>query len=496
MFTTKMKESDSNEGSIKEVSGPTMASIINFIYTSCIILTHDNVCDVLEAAEYLRIPSLKEQCKIFFKASLNGEGCLKILSYSNQYNMGDLLQAAETFISKNLGVVLKSSDFLQLGVDDVKAMLKLESDEELIDEDKYRSVISWTKHGVCDRKEHFSDLFCFIQLDYLSSEFLNDVVRKEELVCNSLECMNLLVASLNSRLCGDQVFKKRKGQFDKILMIGGTDCEQSVVKFNTKRKHWSKMPDTNIARRWPSAVNYNQQILLMGGKQGGTYYNSVEMLDLNDVNPKWDSNLPSMGVKRESFASTLLNGLVYCAGGYNGAGGLHFFSCCVSSCESYYPVERKWSSIRNMNIKRSSHALVSARGLLYALGGWSNNETNTAECYDPRNGKWEYIPPMKTCRSGLAAVVLNNEIYAIGGYDGSNPLSSVEKYNLDTKTWINVPSMNEKRYGGSACVVDDLIWVFGGVRTKTVEFYDLATNKWQVSTNMDRERDFPCVLSV
>ena len=43
--------------------------------------------------------------------------------------MGDVVQAAETFISKNLGAVLKSADFLQLGVDYVKAMLKLESVE-------------------------------------------------------------------------------------------------------------------------------------------------------------------------------------------------------------------------------------------------------------------------------------------------------------------------------------------------------------------------------
>ncbi|CAK8688344.1 unnamed protein product [Clavelina lepadiformis] len=31
---------------------------------------------------------------------------------------------------------------------------------------------------------------------------------------------------------------------------------------------------------------------------------------------------------------------------------------------------------------------------------------------------------------------------------------------------------------------------------KTVEFYDPATNKWQVSTNMDRIRRYPCVLSI
>ncbi|XP_076811682.1 uncharacterized protein LOC143458718 [Clavelina lepadiformis] len=93
---------------------------------------------------------------------------------------------------------------------------------------------------------------------------------------------------------------------DEILMIGGLGCQQSVVKFNTKTKQWSDMPGTNIARERPSAVIYNQQILLMGGSDSNCL-NSVEMLDLNDDNPKWDSNLPSMGEKRWSFSSTLLN---------------------------------------------------------------------------------------------------------------------------------------------------------------------------------------------
>ncbi|XP_076812945.1 kelch-like protein 12 [Clavelina lepadiformis] len=356
MFTTKMRESYSNEGSVKEVSGPTMASIINFIYTSCIILTHDNVYDVLEAAEYLRITSLKENCRTFFKASLNGENCLKIRSYSNRYDMGDLVQAAETFISKNLRAVLKSADFLQFGVDDVKAMLKLESVEDSIDEDKYRSVVAWALHDLDDRRKNFSDLFHLIQLENLSKDFLIKVAQKEKLVCNSTDCMQLLVTSLFSRLSGSPGFKAKSGQSDEILMIGGLNCPQSVVKFNTKTNQWSNMPDTNIDRGFPSAVNYNQQILLMGGwPLLGPYYNSVEMLDLNDENPKWDSNLPSMGEKRGVFASALLNGLVYCAGGYNDTGHL-------SSCESYNPEERKWSSIRNMNNKRTYHALDSARG--------------------------------------------------------------------------------------------------------------------------------------
>ncbi|CAK8685863.1 unnamed protein product [Clavelina lepadiformis] len=74
MFTTKMKESYSNERNVKEVSGPTMASIINFIYTSCIILTHDNVYDVLEAAEYLRITSKYCYCSYLYDIQCRSKG--------------------------------------------------------------------------------------------------------------------------------------------------------------------------------------------------------------------------------------------------------------------------------------------------------------------------------------------------------------------------------------------------------------------------------------
>ncbi|CAK8685736.1 unnamed protein product [Clavelina lepadiformis] len=310
----------------------------------------------------------------FFKASLNGENCLKIRSYSNRYNMGDLGQAAETFISKNLGAVLKSGDFLQFSVDDVKAMMKLESVEDSIDEEKYRSAVAWAFHDFDDRWKNFSDLCHLIQLENLSKDFLIKVVQKEKLVCNSTDRMHLLVTSLVSQISKASACKVKPGQSDEILIIGGWNCERSVAKFNTKTIQWSNMTDTNIARRWPSAVNYNQQILLMGGSKGRTYYNSVEMLDLNDENPKWDSNLPSMGEKRGLFASALLDGLVYCAGGYNGTGSL-------SSCESYHPEERKWSSIRNMNIKRSSHSLVRARALLSEFNSF--HERTSVQCFHP-----------------------------------------------------------------------------------------------------------------
>ncbi|CAK8689903.1 unnamed protein product [Clavelina lepadiformis] len=124
--------------------------------------------------------------------------------------------------------------------------------------------------------------------------------------------------------------------FYAVCLCWLTECQTGTFgrPIGTPRQDVTKgdCPDTNNAWGGPSAVNYNQQILLIGGIQGwfGHCYNSVEMLDLNDENPKWDSNLSSMGENRSAFASTLLNGLVYCAGGSNDNGRL-------SSCESYNP---------------------------------------------------------------------------------------------------------------------------------------------------------------
>ena len=73
---------------------------------------------------------------------------------------------------------------------------------------------------------------------------------------------------------------------------------------------WFIIQNTNIARMYPSAINYNQQILLMGGCDHDTSFSSVEMLNLSDEKPKWDSSLPSMKEKRHSFASALLNGKI------------------------------------------------------------------------------------------------------------------------------------------------------------------------------------------
>ena len=47
---------------------------------------------------------------------------------------------------------------------------------------------------------------------------------------------------------------------------------------------------------------------------------------------------------------------------------------------------------------------------------------------------------MGTARYGLGLTALNNNLYAVGGYDGSNYLSSSERYDPDTNSWTAIAS--------------------------------------------------------
>jgi influenza virus NS1A-binding protein len=58
-------------------------------------------------------------------------------------------------------------------------------------------------------------------------------------------------------------------------------------------------------------------------------------------------------------------------------------------------------------------------------------------------------------RRALSAVALPDGIYAIGGFDGSNYLSSIEKYDDENNEWKFVSSMNYARCTLSAIATPD-----------------------------------------
>lgn len=112
-------------------------------------------------------------------------------------------------------------------------------------------------------------------------------------------------------------------------------------------------------------------------------------------------------------------------------------------------------------------------------------------------GEWQTGVPLTTPRQGAASVVMGNYIYVMGGKTlNNNILNTVERFNLNTRTWdTTVASFDTPRVGAAATVFNNKIFLAGGrdqisgEAIKEVETYDPVQNAWQNAQDMRRERE-------
>ena len=118
-----------------------------------------------------------------------------------------------------------------------------------------------------------------------------------------------------------------------------------------------------------------------------------------------------------------------------------------------------------------------------------------------------FTESLSTKTQDCAAVALAGCIYLIGGNFRDEVLSTVQRYNIATRSWECVSRMQEERY--YHCAVnyrDRYIYVFGGVEgfgcvnhiyKSTVERYDPEENCWSYVASMHQPRSngLACVLS-
>lgn len=93
--------------------------------------------------------------------------------------------------------------------------------------------------------------------------------------------------------------------------------------------------------------------------------------------------------------------------------------------------------LANMPTKRDSFASAVVDGKIYCIGGMPNSkfESEKVEVYDPITDTWETKTSMPSARFGLTSAVVNGKIYCIGGLGTSGNLYTLEVYNPVSDTW-------------------------------------------------------------
>ena len=124
MFFSQMKEQNQHQATIEAITKETMEAILDFFYSGSIEITCNNVCGIMEAANYFNVSDVKNYCAELLLDEAKPENCLRLKKILTMYDCRYLLERVEKVIEKNFEAVVGSYDFQFLELKEVISVLQ------------------------------------------------------------------------------------------------------------------------------------------------------------------------------------------------------------------------------------------------------------------------------------------------------------------------------------------------------------------------------------
>ncbi|KLO25222.1 Kelch repeat-containing protein, partial [Mycobacterium haemophilum] len=194
---------------------------------------------------------------------------------------------------------------------------------------------------------------------------------------------------------------------------------------------------------------------------------------------------------RQTLAAASDGKLLYAVGGSNGNADL-------TTVEAYDPAGKTWTTLPALPEPRNDVGVAIADGRLVAVGGVSSGQVlKSVSALDLMAKTWAGLPDMQTARHGMAVAAVEKSVYAIGGSTNagdSQLTSAAEELTLPPRRvqpasqWRTLPDAPHARLEMAWAVHDDKIWIMGGLQDgaalTTVERYDPQTRTWRAGPSL------------
>ena len=230
---------------------------------------------------------------------------------------------------------------------------------------------------------------------------------------------------------------------DKIKIVGfGQNPPSGYSLFHrgkAENLNWEFTPSSfSPGLTLNTTVIYNNRAIRMGREKG---------FQQNPVLSNW-VNLYTVNNTNSQYSTVILNDKVYLIGGMDGgskSNRLQIFNLTNNSFSEGTP-----SPVAGQH--RTSQVLD---GKIFETGGWKvgNGGSRRTFCYDPILDEWTEVSLTNFDRISSASIVFQNKLWIIGGEN--NSADKVESYDNTTDNWTIEKSLLKGRKQASC-------WFFGG----------------------------------
>ncbi|XP_077978828.1 kelch-like protein 10 [Glandiceps talaboti] len=494
LFTNGMNESLTPTVKIPGVAPRIMDQIIEYAYTREVIVTEDNVVDMIIAADQFHVLGIVERCSDFILDRMTPENCLGIRKFARSYYIPTLDGASHMYILEHFDQVTSDynkEEFLEMPCDELCELINNDDLNVKLEETVFEAVIRWIDYDPESRRSCLYHMLSRVRMGIINPEYFISKVKCHPYLRDSDECKPLVIETMKflydlsvSEHTLQNPLARPRIPHDILFSIGGWsggNPTNVVESYDTRADRWKIVePSDSAPRAYHSVAVLDKVIYVIGGFDGNEYFNSCRSFD--PVTKVWKEIAP-MNTRRCYVSVAVCKGYIYAMGGFDG-------HTRTRSCERYLPETNQWSLLNPMNHHRSDACGTCLDDKVYICGGFNGQEClQSAEYYDPDTGVWTDLPLMRSRRSGVGVAAYRGCVYAVGGFNGLSRLNTAERYNPITNQWSIIPTMYVHRSNFGITLLDDMLFVIGGFNGVTtifnVECFDEKTNEWYDATDMN-----------
>ncbi|XP_048201239.1 Bardet-Biedl syndrome 5 protein isoform X2 [Perognathus longimembris pacificus] len=500
-FLSEIEEEKKKEVVLDNVDPVILDLIIKYLYSASIDLNDGNVQDIFALASRFQIPSVFTVCVSYLQKRLAPGNCLAILRLGLLLDCPRLAISAREFVSDRFVQICKEEDFMQLSPQELISVISNDSLNVEKEEVVFEAVMKWVRTDKENRAKNLSEVFDCIRFRLMTEKYFKDQVEKDDIIKSNSELqkkIKVLKDAFAGKLpepsknaektgtgevngdVGDEDLLPgylndipRHGMFvkDLILLVNDT---AAVAYDPTENECYLTALAEQIPRNHSSIVTQQNQVYVVGGlyvdEENKDQPLQSYFFQLDNISSEW-VGLPPLPSARCLFGLGEVDDKIYVVAGKDLQ-----TEASLDSVLCYDPVAAKWNEVKHLPIKVYGHNVISYNGMIYCLGGKTDDKkcTNRVFIYNPKKGDWKDLAPMKTPRSMFGVAFHKGKIVIAGGVTEDGLSASVEAFDLKTNKWEVMTEFPQERSSISLVSLAGSLYAIGGFAMIQLENKEFA----------------------
>ena len=156
MFTSGLEECRSDNVVLNSIDGTCLQLVIDFMYTSKIKITTENVQNLVIAACLFQLERLQKECEEFIIYHLDPENCVGSYMLADIYHLVRVKEKALFMMLQMFSSIVNNETFLDLTLNQLVMYLGMDKLCIRAEAEVFEGVVKWLEHnsGTPDHQEH------------------------------------------------------------------------------------------------------------------------------------------------------------------------------------------------------------------------------------------------------------------------------------------------------------------------------------------------------